>query len=79
MSATWSTRSSSSTPARPTAPATIAQSFGAVVGEFPWIDHFAAARNAALDHATGDYAFWMDADDRSTRRTARSSGRSSAA
>jgi glycosyltransferase involved in cell wall biosynthesis/tetratricopeptide (TPR) repeat protein len=42
----------------------IARSFGAVLGEFPWIDHFAAARNAALDHATGDYAFWMDADDR---------------
>jgi tetratricopeptide (TPR) repeat protein len=42
----------------------IARSFGAVLGEFPWIDHFAAARNAALDHATGEYAFWMDADDR---------------
>jgi glycosyltransferase involved in cell wall biosynthesis len=42
----------------------IARSYGAVLGEFPWIDHFAAARNAALDHATGDYAFWMDADDR---------------
>ena len=42
----------------------IAKSFGCVVGEFPWIDHFAAARNAALDAATGDYAFWMDADDR---------------
>jgi glycosyltransferase involved in cell wall biosynthesis/Tfp pilus assembly protein PilF/predicted O-methyltransferase YrrM len=42
----------------------IARSFGAVLGAFPWIDHFAAARNAALDHATGDYAFWMDADDR---------------
>ncbi|VTR91657.1 family 2 glycosyl transferase : Glycosyl transferase OS=Singulisphaera acidiphila (strain ATCC BAA-1392 / DSM 18658 / VKM B-2454 / MOB10) GN=Sinac_0358 PE=4 SV=1: Glyco_trans_1_2: Methyltransf_24: Glyco_transf_4: Glycos_transf_1: Glycos_transf_2: TPR_7: TPR_6: TPR_10 [Gemmata massiliana] len=42
----------------------IARSFGCVVGEFPWVDHFAAARNAALDRATGDYAFWMDADDR---------------
>ncbi|MBA4191275.1 MAG: hypothetical protein C0467_25110, partial [Planctomycetaceae bacterium] len=42
----------------------IAKSFGAVMGEFPWIDHFAAARNAALERATGDYAFWMDADDR---------------
>jgi glycosyltransferase involved in cell wall biosynthesis/tetratricopeptide (TPR) repeat protein len=42
----------------------IAKSFGAILGEFPWIDDFAAARNAALDHATGDYAFWMDADDR---------------
>jgi glycosyltransferase involved in cell wall biosynthesis/tetratricopeptide (TPR) repeat protein/predicted O-methyltransferase YrrM len=42
----------------------IARSFHCVVGEFPWIDHFAAARNAALERATGDYAFWMDADDR---------------
>jgi glycosyltransferase involved in cell wall biosynthesis len=38
--------------------------FGCVAGEFPWIDDFAGARNAALDRATGDYAFWMDADDR---------------
>src|SRR5262249_5157154 len=42
----------------------VARSFGCVLAEFPWIDHFAAARNAALDHATGDYVFWMDADDR---------------
>ena len=42
----------------------IARSFGCVLGEFPWVDHFAAARNAALDRATGDYALWMDADDR---------------
>ncbi len=31
--------------------------------EFAWIDDFAAARNAALARATGDYAFWLDADD----------------
>ncbi len=31
--------------------------------EFAWVDDFAAARNAALSHATGDYAFWLDADD----------------
>jgi GT2 family glycosyltransferase len=42
----------------------VAQSFGVVVGEFPWVDDFAAARNAALDAATEEYAFWMDADDR---------------
>lgn len=30
--------------------------------EFVWIDDFAAAPNAALGHATGDYAFWLDAD-----------------
>ena len=28
-----------------------------------WVDDFAAARNAALARATGDYAFWLDADD----------------
>ena len=42
----------------------IARAFDCKVGSFPWIDHFAAARNAALDAATGDYALWMDADDR---------------
>jgi GT2 family glycosyltransferase len=41
----------------------IARSFGAKVFEFPWVDDFAAARNEALRHATGDYAFWLDADD----------------
>jgi glycosyltransferase involved in cell wall biosynthesis len=41
----------------------VAEAFGARVFEFPWIDDFAAARNAALAHATGDYAFWLDADD----------------
>ena len=40
-----------------------AREFGARVFEFPWIDDFAAARNASLAHATGDYAFWLDADD----------------
>jgi hypothetical protein len=42
----------------------IARSFGAKVFEFAWINDFAAARNVALSHATGDYAFWLDADDR---------------
>ncbi|AGA24798.1 glycosyltransferase [Singulisphaera acidiphila] len=42
----------------------IARSFGARVFDFPWVDDFAAARNAALARATGDYAFWLDADDR---------------
>lgn len=41
----------------------IAAEFGARVFDFAWIDDFAAARNAALDQATGDYAFWLDADD----------------
>ncbi len=41
----------------------VAREHGAQVFEFAWIDDFAAARNAALGHATGDYAFWLDADD----------------
>jgi len=43
--------------------AEIARSFGARVFDFVWIDDFAAARNAALGLATGDYVFWLDADE----------------
>ncbi len=43
--------------------AEIAEEFGARVFDFVWVDDFAAARNAALARATGDYAFWLDADD----------------
>jgi glycosyltransferase involved in cell wall biosynthesis/predicted Zn-dependent protease len=41
----------------------VAKSLGAEVYHFPWVDSFAAARNEALKHATGDWIFWMDADD----------------
>lgn len=34
------------------------------VFDFPWCDDFTAARNESLRHATGDWIFWMDADDR---------------
>lgn len=42
----------------------IAQEMGAKVYHFQWIDDFAAARNESLRHATKDWIFWMDADDR---------------
>lgn len=42
----------------------IAGRFAAKIHEFPWVDSFAAARNESLKHATGQWAFWMDADDR---------------
>ena len=41
----------------------IALEFGAKVFDFAWIDDFAAARNECFSHATGDYVFWLDADD----------------
>jgi len=49
----------------------IAESYGAKVSEFAWIDSFSAARNAALERATGDWAFWMDADDRLDKENAK--------
>ncbi len=42
----------------------IAARYGARVFDFAWVDSFAAARNESLRHATGDWVFWMDADDR---------------
>ena len=40
-----------------------AQTCGAAVHEFPWMDDFAAARNAALSHVTGDWVIFIDADE----------------
>lgn len=41
----------------------IAEKFTRNVYDFPWIDDFSAARNESLGHATGDWIFWIDADD----------------
>jgi len=42
----------------------IARELGARVFHFDWVGDFAAARNESIRHATGQWIFWMDADDR---------------
>ena len=41
----------------------IAEAAGAKVGHFEWCNDFAAARNAALDMATGHWVLMIDADE----------------
>jgi len=41
----------------------IAREFGAEIYSFAWCDDFSAARNAALEHATGDWILMLDADE----------------
>jgi tetratricopeptide (TPR) repeat protein len=41
----------------------IAKRYGAVIGHFEWCDDFSAARNAALELATGNWILWIDADE----------------
>lgn len=41
----------------------IAQSFGAQVHHFDWVDDFSAARNYALSKVTTPWTLWLDADD----------------
>lgn len=41
----------------------ICAELGAKVFHWPWRDDFSAARNVSLQHATGEWLFWMDSDD----------------
>lgn len=41
----------------------IAREHGAQVRSFTWCDDFSAARNAALEHLTGDWVLMLDADE----------------
>lgn len=49
----------------------ICRRFGARMFEFPWCDDFSAARNVSLQHARGEWIFWMDSDDIMTQEQGR--------
>ncbi|RMF08462.1 MAG: glycosyltransferase [Candidatus Neomarinimicrobiota bacterium] len=42
----------------------IARQWNAKVHHFSWSNHFAQARNASIQPATGDWILWLDADER---------------
>ena len=48
----------------------VARKYGAQVSLFDWQDDFAAARNAALEQASGDWIVFLDADEYFTADTA---------
>ena len=47
----------------------IAGKYADRIVDFRWVDDFSAARNESLKHATGDWIFWMDADDTLPKET----------
>lgn len=42
----------------------LAESYGARIFDFKWVDDFAAARNFAFSKASKEFILWLDADDR---------------
>ena len=42
----------------------IAKKFNAKIFDFEWVNDFAAARNEALKHSTGEWVLYLDADER---------------
>ncbi|MFA8343790.1 MAG: glycosyltransferase [Rhodothermaceae bacterium] len=44
----------------------IAEKYSAKIFHFEWINNFAAARNYALQHSTGNWILYLDADERLT-------------
>ena len=42
----------------------IAKQYGAEVHSFKWVNDFAAARNASIKYAKGNWILWIDADER---------------
>ncbi len=49
--------------------AEIAREFGASVHHFAWCDDFAAARNASIERASGEWVVWVDADEELMEQT----------
>jgi len=42
----------------------IAKRYSSEVHYFKWCDDFSAARNESIKYASGDWIFWIDADER---------------
>ncbi len=53
----------------------VARRYTPHVFDFAWCDDFSAARNESLRHATGEWIFWLDADDRLSMENAEKLGR----
>lgn len=47
----------------------IAEEFGAKLFHFKWIEDFSAARNFALEHSSGDWILYLDADERLSEKS----------